>query len=355
MAGVSLRQTAPTRPLVALTAGVLAVHLLALGPSLMRQAPRQGARPFVTRMVSAERPLQGAQAPVRQPALEERKPAPPRPRPPRPAVTSMPTAAAPVTEPAAAAPVQPASAAASAPAPVADIAPAPEAASASAGAVPLAPETAFAFPGSVHLRYAVTGRSRGQAWNGDGELLWRQDGEQYEARQEYSSPLQPSPRAQESTGRLRSEGLAPSRFADKARGEQATHFERDTRVLLFSNNAPERPLLPGTQDRLSVYLQLASMFAAAPDKFPIGTAITLETAGTRDSEPWLFVVQEDETLQLPGGSVATRKLVRDPRGEYDTRVELWLAIGMDYVPVRIRLTQPNGDFVDQQWASTDRP
>jgi hypothetical protein len=339
--------------LVALTVGVLAVHLLALGPSLMQQAPRQGARPFVTRMVTAQAPQQVARAPIQQPAVEERKPAPPRP--PRPAVTPAPTAAAPVSEPVAAAPVEPASAAASAPASVVETSPAPDAASASAGAVPLAPETAFAFPGSVHLRYAVTGRSRGRAWNGDGELLWRQDGEQYEARQEYSSPLQPSPRAQESTGRLRSEGLTPSRFSDKARGEQATHFERDTSKLLFSNNAPERPLLPGTQDRLSVYLQLASMLAAAPDKFPIGTAITLETAGTRDSEPWQFVVQEDETLQLPGGSVATRKLVRDPRGEYDTRVELWLATGMDYVPVRIRLTQPNGDFVDQQWASTDRP
>jgi hypothetical protein len=28
---------------------------------------------------------------------------------------------------------------------------------------------------------------------------------------------------------------------------------------------------------------------------------------------------------------------------------------MDYVPVRIRLTQANGDYVDQQWSSTDRP
>jgi hypothetical protein len=36
-------------------------------------------------------------------------------------------------------------------------------------------------------------------------------------------------------------------------------------------------------------------------------------------------------------------------------VELWLGTAMDYVPVRVRLTQANGDYVDQQWASTDRP
>jgi len=27
---------------------------------------------------------------------------------------------------------------------------------------------------------------------------------------------------------------------------------------------------------------------------------------------------------------------------------------MDYAPVRLRLTQPNGDWVDQQWSSTDK-
>jgi hypothetical protein len=36
------------------------------------------------------------------------------------------------------------------------------------------------------------------------------------------------------------------------------------------------------------------------------------------------------------------------------KVELWLAPGAAYAPVRLRLTQPNGDWVDQQWSSTDR-
>ena len=52
--------------------------------------------------------------------------------------------------------------------------------------------------------------------------------------------------------------------------------------------------------------------------------------------------------------MATLKLTRNPRKEFDIKVELWLAPGMDYVPVRLRLTQPNGDWLDQQWSSTDR-
>ena len=81
---------------------------------------------------------------------------------------------------------------------------------------------------------------------------------------------------------------------------------------------------------------------------------SLQTAGTRDAEAWTFVVESEESLALPGGTLATLKLTRAPRKEFDQRVELWLAPGMDYIPVRLRLTQPNGDWLDQQWSSTDR-
>jgi hypothetical protein len=43
--------------------------------------------------------------------------------------------------------------------------------------------------------------------------------------------------------------------------------------------------------------------------------------------------------------------VRHPRKEYDTRVELWLARTLDYLPARLRITQANGDVADQQLKS----
>jgi hypothetical protein len=36
---------------------------------------------------------------------------------------------------------------------------------------------------------------------------------------------------------------------------------------------------------------------------------------------------------------------------FDDTVELWLAPSMGYLPVRIRITQPNGDFADMQLRS----
>jgi hypothetical protein len=215
------------------------------------------------------------------------------------------------------------------------------------------PSMAFAIPASLRLLYTVTGVARGQEWTVPGELLWRHDGSQYQASLAFSAPGGHG-RTQQSTGRLTADGLEPKRFSEKGRAEQATHFERESGALVFSSNAPAQALLAGTQDRLSVLLQLASMVGGAPGRFPAGTVVTLHTAGTRDATPWLFTVEGDEPLELPGGSVLARKLTRQPQREYDTRLELWLGISMDYVPVRIRLTQPNGDFVDQQWASTDR-
>ena len=103
-------------------------------------------------------------------------------------------------------------------------------------------------------------------WHGAGELLWRHDGERYDAKLEVSAPLLPT-RVQQSTGSITADGLAPLRFSDRSRGEQAAHFQRDEGKVSFSSNRPDAPLLPGAQDRLSVLLQLGALIAGNPGKF----------------------------------------------------------------------------------------
>ncbi len=204
----------------------------------------------------------------------------------------------------------------------------------------------------MRLNYDVSASWRGLSVSGKAELAWRHDGQKYEARFEATSLGRA--RQQRSTGRIGAHGLEPDYFWEKTRNEQAAHFERDRGRVVFSNNRPHAPIVDGLQDRLSVVLQLAAMVAGQPAAYPAGTQVTLPTAGTGDAEPWIFTVEGEEELQLPGGAMRTVKLQRIPRKEYDQRVELWLAPRMDYAPVRLRLTNPNGDAVDQRWASTDR-
>jgi hypothetical protein len=336
------RRAVPLRPLLMLAAAVLAAHLLLLrgGPGPVHLSPTLGAQRFITRSVAAQ-PLAAVAAATLQPAVM--RPAAPVKTRDRIARVS-PSALAVRTENtiAGAAASMPAEQVQPSSRPAAPAAPAPG-----------APLVAFTLPHSMRLHYQVTAVVRRQTWSGEGELVWRHDGESYEAKLEVSAPLLPT-RTQHSTGKITVEGLAPQRFSDKARSEQAAHFERDKGKVSFSSNTPDAPLLAGAQDRLSVLLQLSAMIAGEPAKFPPATTISIQTASTRDAEPWLFTVEREEELQLPGGALNGLKLTRNPRREYDQKIELWLAPGMDYVPVRLRLTQPNGDSVDQQWSSTDR-
>jgi hypothetical protein len=216
-----------------------------------------------------------------------------------------------------------------------------------------AANAAVRVPGSALLRYRVTGSARGLRYEASAELRWRNEGPRYEADWSVGLPLLGT-RTQRSEGRLTETGLAPERFAEKSRGERAAHFDAAGARIHFSADTPDAALDPGAQDRLSITLQLAALLAAAPERYPAGARITLQTVGVRSAEPWTWQVQPDETLTLDGQPLPAVKLLRQPREEEDSRVELWLARTLDYLPVRLRLTQTNGDVVDQQLQTIDQ-
>jgi len=207
-------------------------------------------------------------------------------------------------------------------------------------------------PPSVRLRYQVRANKFPFSLNAD--LLWRQDGTQYEARLSMGAFGQSW--AQTSRGEIGPQGLLPSRFSEKKnRSEVAAHFERDKGRISFSANTPDAPLLVGAQDYLSVMLQLAAMLAGEPERYPLATTLTIQIAGPRDAEVWLFTVEGPETLALPSGEQKTIKLLRHPRRPFDQQVELWLAPGLAYMPVRLRIAEANGDYLDQKWTGSETP
>ncbi len=208
---------------------------------------------------------------------------------------------------------------------------------------------AATLPDSVRIKYQVETNKFPYRLNA--ELRWQKSAESYDARLELSAfGLS---RVQTSHGQITSEGLAPTRFSDKYRSEVAAHFNRDKGKVTFSANTPDVTLLNGAQDRLSILVQLAGMIAGAPSRFPTDTVIATQTIGPRDAAVWLFTVRSEESLRLPGGDQITIKLVRNPREEFDQKVELWLAPALGYLPARIRITEQNGDYVDQKWLATE--
>jgi hypothetical protein len=158
-------------------------------------------------------------------------------------------------------------------------------------------------------------------------------------------------RSQTSVGEIGPDGLAPRRFSERTRGEQAAHFQPEIGRIVFSANSPPAVWQPGAQDRLSLPFQLSAMIAAEPARFTPGAQVSILTAGARSAEPWAFTVMDSQPLDLPIGTQNALRLRREPRQLYDQTVEIWFAPALGHLPVRIVLSQGNGDLFDQRLSS----
>ena len=222
------------------------------------------------------------------------------------------------------------------------------------GSEGLTEATTFKAPDAALLKYQVQGQAKGFNYWANAELLWTQNGQDYQARLEVSAFLLGS-RVQTSQGTFGTEGLMPTRFSDKTRTELAAHFQRDKGIISFSTNSPDAPLLKGAQDRLSVVLQLSTLLAGDPTRYPPGTMLSIPVISQREAEVWQFLVEKEELLPLPIGEVSAIKLNRKPRRDFDQHIELWFAPSLGYLPVRLRITNANGDMVDQLLSKAEKP
>lgn len=347
----------PTLALLALA--VLAVHTLALRGqpfAVQPPAPLTPVQPMETRVIAAA-PVAAPPSPPAAQRAPSRKVLPPHKKP----SNNEPKAPEAKSERAQAAPESIATAE-PAPLPMSPVESPADAPQASAQTTPSAeatpappppglqatPVTAMALPPSVELSYRMTGSAAGLNYQASAQLDWTNAGSSYDSRISVSAFLLGS-RSLVSRGQIDAGGLAPLRFADTSRKrELAAHFESDKKRITFSSNAPPAVWMPGAQDRLSVFMQLSGMLAGKPAAFPLGTTISVYTAGPRSAELWTFLVEAEESLQVPLGELVALKLTSQLRNDYDRTLEIWYVPALGYLPARFRYTQANKDFIDQQ-------
>jgi Protein of unknown function (DUF3108) len=208
------------------------------------------------------------------------------------------------------------------------------------------------FPTSVKLSYNAAQVSGGQPKTGSGTLDWTTDGSAYQMRLE-SSALFITLLTQTSVGKLGAEGLQPERFSDKRfnRSEKAAHFQREAGKITFSGKPTSTPLQSGAQDRLSMLMQLAAMAAGSAEQLAQAGQIAFQVSNTEEADQWVFLVQASEKIQVPAGEAMALHLVRNARKEFDSRLELWLAPNLGYLPARILQTEANGNTFELQLRS----
>jgi hypothetical protein len=199
-------------------------------------------------------------------------------------------------------------------------------------------------PPSADLSYdaiAIKGSSKVE---GRGLVKWTQDGRQYSINGE-ASVLFLSVLSYRSEGRLGDIGLLPELYTEKRLGKSSTntHFHRERQTISFSASTNNYPVKGGEQDRGSVFWQLAGLARGNPDKLQAGLSFELVIAGSRTADPWRVTVHGTEPVALTQGKVDAwhMSLIR-PDGGTDYQLEVWVAPGQDWYPVKIMYVDRKG-------------
>lgn len=208
------------------------------------------------------------------------------------------------------------------------------------------------WPPSTRLSYELTGNYRG-AVTGQAQVAWIRQGSRYQVHLEVGvgpvfAPL--LSRRMSSDGVLGPNGISPRRY------DEDTKFilgERRRLSLLFQGDSlrladgREEALAAGSQDAASQFVQLTWLFLTGREQMRPGLVLELPLALPRRQYRWRYEVLGEALLQTPMGPLATwhlRPSVVASGG--DLTAEVWLAPGLQYLPVRIRIRQDEKNFVD---------
>ncbi|MBN3724950.1 DUF3108 domain-containing protein, partial [Burkholderia sp. Ac-20379] len=217
-----------------------------------------------------------------------------------------------------------------------------------------APGTKFVPPPSGDLRYGAYFNGN---LNGTATIHWVNDGSRYRLRIEIPVPFV-GPYVYESLGRFDAFGVAPDRYTEQ-RGRRPADiaiFNRQTRQIVFTRTPDSLKLADGTQDRFSLLMQLSGLVHGAPNVYQPGVAREFFVIDNNSGETWPIVTIGDETIRTATSSLETRHFRRLPRRAGDTRrIDIWLAPSLDWLPVRLVQTEPNGTEIELLWQGRGAP
>lgn len=205
-------------------------------------------------------------------------------------------------------------------------------------------------PPSADLSYALKARQKGITLGGEGTLNWRVDEGKYSVATEARVPVFGKLLENHSEGVIDSFGLAPLKWTEKRFRKEAsiTTFDRTARQITFSVGEKNFPLIGGEQDRASAQWQMVAVARGAPDKMVSGSVWRFFVAGRRDAEPWTFKVVGREKVQTGLGLIEAVHLSKSPPADYpDQRLDLWLAPSKQWYPIKLRLEEDDGEYVEQ--------
>lgn len=208
-----------------------------------------------------------------------------------------------------------------------------------------APDPLDAWPPDTRLAYRLGGNYRGEL-HGKAEVLWQREGARYQAVVQLDVGLLLSSRFT-SQGAITARGLAPEVYEEQVRQRRRGVRLGTDSVRLDKGQRVPRP--DGVQDAASQFVELSHRLASGALPLAAGTQVELWLARPGGVDEWTYDVVGEETLHLPRlGAVSAwhfkPRPLANPRGPITA--EIWYAPSLQYLPVRIRLTQDADTWMD---------
>jgi hypothetical protein len=195
----------------------------------------------------------------------------------------------------------------------------------------------------------------GTKWTGGATMTWHTDGSHYRASVEAGISMlvtRLNLLVLRSEGEIDDYGIAPATYTEKRarRAETATHFNRDAGSISFSASERSYPLLVGAQDKATVPFQLGGIGRADLNQF--GGDIDIQVGEDKEATIFRFQLVGEEEIDTRLGKVVTWHLSRPPKpGTYSSRLDIWLAPGLNWYPIQIRNTEASGALTTQTVAN----
>ena len=214
----------------------------------------------------------------------------------------------------------------------------------------------FKLARSAELIYSLKSTQKGIPLTGEAKVRWQlkpQDSKatQYRLNSETKVAVLGKILISSSHGSIQDFGLAPDRFQEKRfrRNEVTTYFDREQKVIHFSESELKYPIQGGEQDRLSATWQLVALVQNQHAQHKSGQEWSMFVAGSRDADPWVFKLVDLMKIRTALGELNVMHIVKAPPADAQgQRIELWLAIDLDYYPVQVRFQDSNGDVLEQK-------
>lgn len=341
MVGRAQLKARPSIRIAGLAAVVIALHVWILqwlgdalsGPQFLTPM----AVPMFTRLLQPEAPPV-AQDPAAAPKPRKKRKAiaavqeAAAPKPAKPASQPQPEQVAQAPEPSASTPDVPAP---DASAPVAAASAAQPAASAASSAS--ANASLDSWPVDTRLNYRLTGWYDGDL-TGTARVQWLRQGDRYETRVDLDLGIFGMQFL--SQGDVSPESLLPRAYQESRPGRTRIVQIAGDSVVLNDGRSVLKP--PGVQDTASHFVELSHRFANGQEKLEVGGKTNVWLARPGGVDLWTYDIVSLDKLDTPKfGSVDAYHLkprpIRDARG--DIYAEIWIAPSLQYLPVRIRITQ----------------